>query len=274
MSQSFDPQARRRQADTVKALVMAGLALCLLGGIILYFYSYANRQKAIAAWVNGYPANALVLKAHPDTRTLFEKHFGFYYDRSGQDGLARGQLEMQQIINMNYLIDYIWSVKDDDIRRFVTAQLALLERLAKLQQNKPGLCERYYADSVLFEEVEQAAGGRLFLDFMLASEKLLLSAEDGQDYKMTPKHPNYRAAVTEARRSFWETFTAANPGLSTEQLQQAVHLFNPTVSCAGYASYLRTLLNMNQSFMPLYWRDGQEQGRAAAEAARKARGAE
>lgn len=251
-------------------LLIAGLALG-----IAYFYQQSYRLKAVDEWVRTYSVNAMVLKKHPGTYTRFIQHFTPYYEKDQQEGLAEGQLEMQQIINVNYLTDYVWTVKDEALTRFLQAQLALLDALVRADGGRPGLCEQYYGNSALYAQVQQKAGGRLFLDFMLASEKLILSAEDDVPYKITPDHANYYTARTAANNAFWASFRRLHPELRTrDQLEKAHDLFNPIISCAGYAERIRALLAMDPGFMSFDWRAGMEGDRPAAEVQRRLRGSE
>lgn len=249
-------------------------ALCVIGFMLYAFKKQEDRQAAITKWVDTYPVNAMVIAKHPNTRGLFNAHFMPYYDKAGQDGIERGQMELQQIFNVNYLTDYIWTVKEGAIKDYVDTQLALIDRLVKLQGNGPGLCEEYFANSALFEKVDATAGGRYFIEYMLASERLMLSAEDGVTYKITPQHHNYIPARNAASSAFWREFRALHPTLSQTQLQQAADLFDPLRSCAGYAEYLRALSKMDIGFQSLYWRSAMEKDRPRFEAMRRARGSE
>lgn len=250
------------------------IAAVAAGAIFFVTWQQGQRQRAIDDWVHEYTVNAMVLQNHPDTLQRFRDHFVPYYDQLGEKGLAEGQLELQQILNVNYLTDYIWTVKDPELQRYLQTEMAFIDGLVKAQNGKPGLCEQYFGNSAYYAQAQQVTGGRLFLDFMLASEKLFLSAQDGVEYKITPQHGNYLMAREAANSAFWSSFQYQHPNLNHEQLLRARDLFNPLVSCAGYAEHLRALLAMPSGFMSLNWRAAMEQDRPQFEAMRRLRGSE
>lgn len=254
------------------------LILLIVAGVIgfaLYSFNEQNkRQAALDNWVTTQPVNAMILARHPNSRHVLMAHFTPWYNNGGQAGLERGQQEMQQIINTSYMTDFIWTVKENAIQDYIKAQLALLDRLVKLQAGKPGLCEDFFANSALFEQVDTKAGGRIFADYIAASGRLVLSAKDGVTYKMTPQHPNYAAALNAADGAFWRIFPSMHPALSHQQLEQAAKLFDPLRSCGGYAEYLRALLKMETGFQSLHWRASIEKERARYEALRRQRGSD
>lgn len=238
------------------------------------FWHQHQSQKDIEEWVKNYPVNAMVLAKHPGTYPRFLAHFQNYYDRLGKDGLEVGQLEMQQIINVNYLSDYIWAVKDPEVMKYLRAQLELVEALVNKQNDGPGLCEQYFGNSALFDQVNQTAGGNYFAKYMLASERLVLSAQDGQEYKITPNSPKYYPAKNMANAEFWRSYKSLYPDLSYTELQRAAELFDPLKSCAGYATNLRALLQMQPSLASLTWRSSLEGSKALSEAMRRLRGSD
>lgn len=251
-----------------------GVIFLGLVGAGAYKWKQHADQQAIEDWIHLTPVNAMVLEKHPSPVVVdrFRAHFTKYFQtEGGAVGLAKGQLEMQQIININYLTDYIWTVKDEAIREYLKRQYFLITALSK---QGAGLCEKYHADSSLYKDVDAAVGANLFPDFMTASEKLILSAADNQPYKMRPGGMDFIAARQRANDAFWNKFRENHPGLTTPQLQRVAQGFSPLTNCAGYAEYLRTLLLLDNDNMSIQWRAGLESDRPAAEARRRASGSE
>lgn len=251
--------------------------LLVLAALVTIGHSFSTERatkQAIEKWIKNYPVDVMVIEKHPNTYDRFFQHFRPYYAQMGEAGLAQGQMELQQIFNVNYLTDYIWTVKDAEIKEYVRTQLALVDQLLKAQGTQNGLCEQYFGNSALFSKVNEAAGGSYFAAYMQASEKLMLSARDGVEFRITPKAANYFMAVNAADAAFWQEFGTQHPELTQEGLQRAASLFDPLRSCAGFAQYLRALYNMPSGFMSLYWRNAMEKQRPQFEAIRRLHGSE
>jgi hypothetical protein len=255
-------------------LLLGLLGLLALAGIGFMAYSTNQGVQAVEEWVQTYPTNAMVLQKHPNTLPRFIQHFQSYYDRSGKDGLLEGQLEMQQIMNVNYLTDYIWEVKDPQLRQFLTAAYNMIQALVNKGNGQPGLCEKYFGNSAHYAEVNQTLGGDLFPDYMKASEKLLLSAKAQEQYPIHPKSMGYFRFVEAVNARFWKSYRGVYPGLTYDEMQARAQSFDPLRSCVGYASYLRVLLTLDDTSMSLLWRSAMETDRPRWEAMRQQRGSE
>jgi len=257
--------------------IVCALLVALGGGMVFLKWKQYSDRAAIESWIRDTPVNAMVLARHPSPQVAdrFRAHFNnYYFNSGGQAGLALGQLEMQQIINVNYLSDFIWTVKDENIREYLKQLYFLTASLVKVDGGRPGLCEKYFADSSKFSEVDKAVGGNIFADYMAASADLVLSARDNKPYAIQPGTMDYMSAKQRANAAFWTKFRENHPSYSNAQLVRVAQGFNPLVSCAGYAEYLRSMLQLENEHLSIQWRSGMEADRPALEARRKASGSE
>ena len=246
-------------------LFVAFFAFCFYG----YGHWTVNReQQVVEDWIRNNPVDAMILKRHPNTWPLFVQHFTPYYARQGRLGLEEGQLEMLQIAHVNYITDYIWQIGDRELDQFLKAQYVLTSSLIR-DKDGQRLCQDYYANSALFNQVRDTVGDRVFVDYMKAIERLMLSAEVNPTSGITPASPQY---ATDSRSALQAVMTeygrlAALAGLRNLNT-------GPTQNCPGFALYLHALLNVDPSTRSLAWRSAMEAFRPSGEAARRARGSE
>lgn len=245
------------------------IALAVVGYRAKIFYD----QMAVESWVKETPVIQMVLSKHPRVYPRFIEHFTEPYKVSGEDGLREAQLEIQQIINVNYMTDYIWQIKDKQLKAYLKAQYGLIVTLLKNPDAvRARLCERYFADSSLFSEVDKAAGRDVFLAYMAASEDLFLSARDGVAWPITPKDPDYKVKVGYALLDLVEKYKKLYPKEAQAHFYKG---FDPTQSCGRFATYLYVLLLIqDEKKQSLLWRSAMEYSRPMMEGLRKQRGSD
>jgi hypothetical protein len=233
------------------------------------FYGYGrwtvnSDQHVVEDWIRNNPIDAMILKRHPDTWPRFVQHFTPYYQKQGRLGLEEGQLEMLQIAHVNYITDYIWQIGDRELDQFLKAQYVLTSSLIR-DKDGQRLCQAYYANSALFNQVRDTVGDRVFVDYMKAIERLMLSAEVNPTSGITPDSPHY---ITDSRSAMQAVMTEYGRLATLAGLRD--RNTGPTQNCPGFALYLHALLNVDPSTRSLAWRSAMESFRPSGEAARRA----
>lgn len=246
------------------------IALAVVGYRAKTYYD----QMAVESWVKETPVIQMVLSKHPRFYPFAIEHFTEPYKLSGDEGLRDAQMEMQQILNLHYLTDYVWQVKDKPLKAYLRAQYALVVALLKRPEAlKSRVCERFFTDGSVYADVDHLVGRDVLLAYLTASENLFLSARDRVlGSSITPKDANYKLNVGYALLDVTEKYKTLYP---KEKAISFYKGFDPEQSCGRFATYLYALLLLpDEKKQALLWRSAEEYGRAKAEGYRLQHGLE
>ncbi|TAL28585.1 MAG: hypothetical protein EPN97_14545 [Alphaproteobacteria bacterium] len=248
----------------------AAAAIICVGGYFGYGAWRDNQaQKTVTAWINAQPVYAMVLKDHPAAAPRFLDHFLGPYRQGGMAGVEAAKVEMQQILDVNYTIDYVWYFDDIALRNFLTSEYNFIQAL---QKNDPtrSLCSKYLKDSSQFAEAGKIAGGNLLEKYMKASEDLFVSAIPHKLYPVWPGVQNYNKYVDTAKISM--VFGIAQQ-FSSGQIEQAFQSGSQN-DCTTVVLMDYALIKADPRVASILWRSNMESMRSEVVARRKAGGSE
>lgn len=245
---------RHRSYALDLGIVALGAIILAVGGSFLLRQIKSGRE--LEHWMISEPAIQLILEKNPEQVRYLKEFFRGPYVRQGVLGLNRAKLDAMWMWNKNNQADYIWQYMDYRIDEHIRAELLFVHALDQGDGNH-GICEQVFAGTATIGYAIQIAGEKVYLQFMKASEQLLLSARDGYVHPLTGSNITAKARDDIYQKALFQMIDKGQSLRPDWPLARHVGIMkkpDPKKSCTEYSHALSALLSLDPDTRSLIWR--------------------
>ena len=155
--------------------VQAGLFIAVVALFPLWFGFQSFLHSYTEEWLSKQRVYAILFKDFPQDKERFISEYTQAFILGGGKAVARKHEEMKIIMMVNHVKHYIENAPSALLTQYITAEAWLLN---SLNSKNPVLCQRYLADSSVFEDVRNLVGDDIFLRSISYNPQMIVGAVD------------------------------------------------------------------------------------------------